>query len=391
MAEKPKPQASIPIPADVLAEMGNLSGAVTQVKRQIADVRREIKNASREGRVVDAGMVTRLGRLENLKFQIEGVKKRELQVKRDIQDTKKTGNALRFVFGAQAFRGLLQGNILDPGQIAGLAFGLQGVLDRNAARIFGAGSRITRGIKMFSAAAPILGEAVSSVMAAWQSVQRQDSAAKTVGAMFGRREISQEEFDIFKRAEGTHAFSLFGFTVGSGGVYEDPIQALKDAQSGAAAFRKLPPDTVGEIFKGVFREKNVKNLFSVFSGAADEGFKRQLKASEIAAGMRFDGLKKSIEGRVAAEEKRLGRRLTASEREQDERAGFAAFLKSISVESAKELTDALNKSLDNDKKAIPLRKTQSELWKEAEKKIQEDIATARAKSRIALSGSVGYR
>jgi len=386
MADQRRPQTNIRLPADMLKELGDFNSALKQVNKELTAAKREVKALERSGKPVGKDLTSKIAKAEKLKSGLVEVERKNKKLVQDVENTRRTGRAVRFILAASAFRQLAAGQILDPGAISSFAFGFQEVLDTNSERIFGAKSKITQGIKQFSSAAPAIGEAFAALIQASKDVKRQNKQSALVGTEFGRGLLSEAEFNLFKEANENQ---LFG----------DPINTLRRVQGGANAFHRLKKSVgnkiVNETIKKFAPDADIGTaLIESFLDTTEFGKVERREADKLKQKFNVGTLRNLIENRITHEMRRQRRFITGKEMEAFSREGFAQFISLLPEELRAELIKNLEQAYAKqqvDVRAAAIEKSATVKWMEQEQEMQRQIEITLNRQRIAITGSVGYR
>jgi len=367
MAAGARPQGSIPIAADIVAQLGDVKAAAKLARKEAQLARKEIRAAAKEGKRVAPEILKRLQDAERLGRELKEIKKENRAVRQGVLEAQKTGRALRFLFGAKALQGLAQGKILDPRNISTLVFGLQEVIESNINKFAATGIGKTRigrkliqGVKAIGPAAPAIGEAVQAVIQAISNVKRDALERKLIGKRFAVGDITKEEFAFFQQE--AEAFKFLGD--------KSDLEKLKFAQSVARSAFALQPESMTKAFE---------------TAATKVG-------AEV---LGLENIQSQFESRLREEQERLGRDLTNKEKFEDFKNIFIKQITS-SLQVKKSFLEELSAQivLLNVAEGVgkvrvgPKRKTAAAIFAEDEEQRIREINFMRARQRVAIQGAI---
>ena len=405
MAENARPQTSVPLPAGLIAGLGDASAAIKMARKEIKELQREIATAVRKGEQVSPDLARRLDQAQKLETSLVAGIKRQKEMQQGIQRTTADAQALKFLIGAQAFRQMLAGGLPDARALSAMVFASGEHIQKLATRAFGSGSKVTSLAKGFVRVAPFIGEAVASIMEAFEEVKKEQQETRKMVTEFHTGKFSQMEQDLYFKLQQDNERKLFG---------ANPNEQFKNIIELASIIASADADTMRKVVRPAL-EKEIENLDSAnFMGS--KFWKHSVE--ENIDGKIMDRLKSDrdvIENELMGPsfQNRLNDSLDAKARELGYyQAGLAftpeqqAYIKRQLIdESLAKLTDANRKELldlvkknqeAQGKKYDPILKSLAQLQREASDKFKEteikkmqQINFQIARRRVALNGRIG--
>jgi hypothetical protein len=405
MADGARPQTSVPLPAGLIAGLGDASAAIKMARKEIKELQRDITAAVRKGEQVSPDLARRLDQAQKLEASLATGIKRQKEVQQGIQRTTADAQALKFLIGAQAFRQILAGGLPDARALSAMVFASGEHIQKLATRAFGTDSKITSLAKGFVRVAPFVGEAVASIIEAVDRVKEENQETRRMVTEFQAGKFSQVEQDLYFRIQQANERKLFG---------ENPNAVFQNIIQISNLIANADDDTMRKVVRPAL-EKELENLDTAkFLGSKFW----QHSVEENIDGKIMDRIKRDrdvIENELMGPtfQNRLADAMDTKARELGYyQAGLAftpeqqAYIKrQVIGESVQKLTNAQRTELlgllkqnaeAQGKKFDPMLKTLAHLQREASDKFKEteikkmqQINFQNARRRVALNGRIG--
>jgi hypothetical protein len=210
MADGARPQTSVPLPAGLIAGLGDASAAIKMARKEIKELQRDITAAVRKGEQVSPDLARRLDQAQKLEASLVAGIQRQKQMQQGIQRTTADAQALKFLIGAQAFRQIFSGGMPDARALSAMVFASGEHIQKLATRAFGAGSKVTSLAKGFTRAAPFIGEAFGSVMDALDKVESEQKQTRKMVTDFQTGKYSPMEQDLYFKLQEENSRNIIG-------------------------------------------------------------------------------------------------------------------------------------------------------------------------------------
>jgi len=411
MAENARPQTSAPLPAGLIAGLGDASAAIKMARKEIKELQREITTAVRKGEQVSPDLTRRLDQAQKLETSLAAGIQRQKQVQQGIERTTGDAQALKFLIGAQAFKQLFAGGLPDARALSMMVFASGEHIQKLASRAFGAQSRVAGFARGFTRIAPFAGEAVGAIMDALAEVKREQQETRKMVTEFQSGKYSQMEQDLYFRIQQENERSLMG---------QNPNEVFRRIMQISEFIGKADNDTIRKVIrpavekqaKAVFESQNIFDpgmLLAPGSASGDIADRAIKERAEFF--LQRSVLEDELMGKTF--QNRLADALDTKARELGYyQAGLAftpeqqAYIKrQVVSESVQKLTDAQRTTLldlikkneeTRGKKFDPILKSlaylqreASDKFKETELKKMQQINFQIARRRVALNGRIG--
>lgn len=390
MASGARPQTSVPIAAKLIAQFGDATIAAKAARKEVRELQKEIQKTIRSGKTVGADVTRRLEQAMALERNLNATIDKQKRVEAGVEAATAAANSMRYFLGAQGLRQILSGGAIDPRAVSQLVFGAGEPIQDFARRQFGAKSGAFKIARSFAVIAPVVGEAVASVMEAIDQVKNDVKALKIFAADVNAGRIRQDEDALFRRLLDKNQ-QIFG---------KDPaiefrqIQALtqKIAQLDEKGRAKaLNPALAREIQDT--RDLSVAGIFDPVTQVDNRLLLQKLTKRNIELG---------FANAFAAREKELGLDKAGTQLSETQKAivrqeVLLPIIAGLTETQQKELSERLDielatlgRVLENKFKNIAqVRREASEKFREMDEKKRQEIAFQRSRQRVKLNGRIG--
>ena len=335
---------SIPM-ADLYAAAGDAKNAVKAARQELAGLTREMREAEKQGKQLDAAKQRRIVELSRLKDSQERVISRNRELSRSVHDTRQNMENLRRVVGSQVFSSIVSGrgpNLLDA---AHLAVTFERDIGKFIQRRLGdsIGGIARAGLK----AAPIALQGAELIKQTLDQAASNTLAAELAGSSFGSGQIGAAQFAIAKNLQDKRLYNYFS----------DKNAQLSAFQKAAEGANSL---TTEELTKGLSRYLSPETAKIV-----------------------SQNFKQNVENAIKLDSEKLGRQLTGEEQRRRIQEALAEEFKNAGPSVIEGATKAIEEELAKKQAGETVREPSStQLWMEQQVKELKEIHRARARDRV---------
>lgn len=390
MAQGARPQTSVPIAAKLIAQFGDATVAAKAARKEVRELQKEIKKTLQSGKTVGADVKRRLDQAMKLESDLNATIAKQKKAEAGVEAATAAANSMRYFLGAQGLRQILSGGAVDPRAISQLVFGAGEPIQDFARRQFGAKSGAFKIARAFAVIAPVVGEAVASVMEAVNQVKNDVKALKVFAADVNAGRIRQDEDALFRRLldKNQHVFG------------KDPALEFRQIQSLTQKIAQLDEKGRAKALNPALQREMQDARETSIAGMLDPV--SQFDNLQLLQKLTKKNLELGFANAFAAREKELGldkagTRLSEEQKSIVRQEVLLPIIAGLSETQQKELAARLDVELatlgqvfENKFKNLAQRRREaSDKFKEMDVQKRQEIVFQQSRHRVKLNGRIG--